>query len=148
GRPQMRRREFVALVGSASLWPHSAAPQQSGVPVIGILGATSPRGYSPFLDAFRQGLRAGGYIEGENVIIEYRWAEGKYDSLPALAADLRHRGVTVIAAIGGTAPTLAAAKETSTIPIVFVMSSDPVDLGLASSLSSPRKNVTGVAIHI
>jgi putative tryptophan/tyrosine transport system substrate-binding protein len=144
----MRRRKFITLVCGAAVSPHRALAQRTGLPVIGILGSTSPRGYRPFLEAFREGLSAAGYVEGQNATIEYRWADGRYDRLPALAADLVRRQVAVIATMGGTPPTLAAMKATSTIPIVFGMSSDPVNLGLVRSLNSPGGNATGIAIYI
>jgi putative tryptophan/tyrosine transport system substrate-binding protein len=143
----MRRREFIALAGCAAVSPSRALAQRTGRPVIGILGSTSPGGYRPFLDAFHGGLDSAGYIEGQSVSIEYRWADGRYDRLPTLATDLVSRPVTVIATIGGTPPTLAAIEATSTIPIVFVISSDPVGLGLERSVTSPG-NATGVFIYI
>jgi putative ABC transport system substrate-binding protein len=144
----VRRREFIALIGGAATWPHGVHAEQSGVPVIGVLGSTSADGYSAFLGAFRQGLNAAGYIEGQNVAIEYRWAEGRYERLPALAAELVRRRVAVIATIGGTPAALAAKQATSIIPIVFAMSADPVNLGFVSSLNNPMRNATGVTLYV
>jgi len=137
----MRRREFIALVGGAAAWPLAARAQQ-GVPVVGFLNAASPDGYRPMVAAFRQGLQQSGYVEGQNVALEYRWAEGQMDRLPSMVADLIHRRVAVIAATT-TAAALAAKAATTTIPIVFEMGSDPVRLGLVAGLNRPGGNVTG-----
>ena len=142
----MRRREFIATLGSgaAIAWPLAAFPQSARIPVIGFLDPRSPNVIPRLLRAFREGLKETGQAEGENVTVEYRWAEDQIDQLPALAADLVRRQVTVIAAPGSIAAVLAAHAATTTIPIVFGTATDPVQLGLLTSLSRPGGNMTGV----
>ncbi len=142
----MRRRELMLLLGGAMTAAPALRAQQKAMPVIGFLSATSPEPLAPFVAAFRHGLSESGYVERQNVTIEYRWAEGHYDRLPALAADLVGRKVDVIASTGGITPALAAKGTTSTIPIVFIIGGDPVEQGLVTNFARPGGNLTGFSL--
>jgi putative ABC transport system substrate-binding protein len=140
----MRRREFIIFVGCTAAWPLAARAEQSAIPVIGFLNAASPQPFAKYVAGFRTGLKETGYIDGQNVTIEFRWAEGDYDRLPEMAADLVRRKVAVLVSSGGAPSIMAAKAATATIPIVFTIGSDPVQLGFVTSLGRPGGNITGV----
>ena len=144
----MRRRELITLLGgAAAAWPLAVSAQPAGMPLIGVLGGGSPAAGAHLAARLRQGLADGGYVEGRNVAVEYRWVEGQYDRLPAMAAELVRNQVSVIIALS-TPPALAAKGATGTIPIVFGATDDPVKLGLVASLARPGGNATGVHFFV
>jgi putative ABC transport system substrate-binding protein len=143
----MRRREFIGLLGGAlAMWPIGVRAQQQVVPLIGFLNTQSAGSFSHLVAGFQQGLREAGFLEGQNIQIEYRWAEGRYERLPALANDLVHRGIAVLVATGGEPAALAAKGSTQAIPIVFIIGGDPIRMGLVTSMNRPGGNVTGLTL--
>lgn len=142
----MKRREFITALAGTAAWPFAARAQQAAMPVIGFLSSRFPGDSTYLVAGFRQGLREAGYVEGQSVTIEYRWAEGQYDRLPVLAAELVRRGVAVLVAVGGSTSALAAKSATSTLPIIFSIGDDPVKHGFVRSFNRPNSNMTGVSL--
>ena len=141
----MERRSFITLLGGLATWPFAVRAQQPAIPIIGFLGSATPDGYAAYVAAFRRGLGEIGYVEGRNAAIEFRWAEGEYDRMPALVTALLQRQATVITVTGSTAAVQAAKAATQTTPIVFAIGADPVKFGLVASINRPGGNVTGVS---
>jgi putative tryptophan/tyrosine transport system substrate-binding protein len=146
-RKAMRRRDFISIAVSAAAWPFATRAQQAGVPVVAPIRDGSADTAARYVAAFRKGMNEAGYVEGQNVTVEYHWLEGRYDRLPALLADLVHRGVAVIAA-PGQVPAIAAKAAIATIPIVFGVGDDPVQLGLVTNLARPNGNATGINFFV
>jgi putative ABC transport system substrate-binding protein len=145
----MRRREFITLIGGAAVaWPRAARAQRTAISMIGFLGSAKAATFTPYLAGFRSDLQDTSYVEGRNVAIEYRWAEGDYGRLPEQAADLARQQVAIVVASGGAVAALAARAAAATIPIVFVIGDDPVRYGLVTSLSRPVGNITGLSLFI
>src|SRR5262249_19448141 len=142
----VKRREFISLLGGAAGWPLAARAQQPAMPVIGFMSSRSPEDSAHLVAAFRRGFGEGGFVEGQNGAIEFRWARGQYERLPALAAELVSNRVAVLVAVGGDPSPVAAKQATSTIPIVFGIGDDPVKAGLVESFNRPGGNVTGVTL--
>jgi putative ABC transport system substrate-binding protein len=141
----MRRRQFLGVVGGAAAWPFTVHAQQPAMPVIGFLSSASSEAFAPYVAAFRAGLAETGHVENRDLTIEFRWADGQYSRLPALAEELIRRGVSLIVATGGIVSAQSARAATSSIPIVFTSGFDPVGMGLVSSLNKPGGNLTGVS---
>ena len=144
----MKRREVITLIGGTVAWPFGVRAQQQPMPVIGFLNSASPQAWENYVAGFRAGLKEAGYVDGQNVTIEFRWAEGHYDRLPGMAADLVRRKVAVLVSTGGEPSVLAAKAATTTIPIVFTSGIDPIQAGFVSSLSRPGGNITGVNLFV